>query len=189
MNKAEPNLSLGNNLTDKQLLEGCLNGNRMAQTALYRQYRRQLFGVCMRYAKSREEAEDMLQEGFVKIYSDLYQYRPTGALGAWMRRVVVNVALQHIRRRKNLFPNVDLEKVAHTYQTDDEVFSKFREKALVNMVQQLPDGYRAVFNLYVVEGYSHQEIGEQLNISASTSKSQLSRAKATLRQMLEKQLA
>jgi len=165
-----------------------LKGSRKHQKQLYLKYKSQLFGVCLRYAKSRQEAEDMLQDGFVKIYSDLYQYRPIGPLGGWMRKVVVNVALQHIRRRKKLFPIIDLNQVADQYETDDVVFSNFRTKALVGMIQQLPDGYRAVFNLYVIEGYSHKEIAKQLGVSEATSKSQLSRAKATLRKMLEKSI-
>ncbi len=174
---------------DQILLQGCLKGNRNAQNQLYQKYKGQMFGLCLRYAKNRDEAEDLLQEGFIKIFIDLYQYRPIGALGAWMRRVIINVALQHIRKRKNLFSDVELDKVAHLYTTQDEIFSQFRTKVLVKMIQQLPDGYRIVFNMYVIEGFSHQEIAEKLNITASTSKSQLSRAKATLRQLLEQQIA
>lgn len=145
-----------------------------------------LFGVCLRYAKDREEAKDLLQEGFIQIYKDLYQYQPTGALGAWMRKVVVNVALQHIRKQKRLFPTVALSEAAASVEVEDELFSNFREQALIQLIQQLPDGYRAVFNLYVIEGYSHKEIADQLGIAEASSKSQLSRAKQALRKMLEK---
>ncbi len=175
---------------DDILLKGCLKGNRKAQNQLYQKYKRLMFGICLRYARNREEAEDILQDGFVKIYSDLYQYRPTGALGAWMRRVMVNTALMHIRKRKKLFVDADMQQIANTYTNDDgnDIFSQFRAKALVLMIQQLPDGYRAVFNLYVIEGYSHQEIAEQLGISVNTSKSQLSRAKGVLRKLLEQEI-
>lgn len=173
---------------EHNLIQGCLKGDKRAQKELYQTYKSSMYGICLRYAKNREEAKDMLQDGFVKIYSNLYQYKPIGPLGGWMRRVMVNVCLQHIRRRKDLFSNTDIDKVAHLYQAQEEVFTQFREKALVQMIQQLPEGYRAVFNLYVIEGYSHKEIAQQLGISESTSKSQLSRAKATLRQLLEKQI-
>ncbi len=147
-----------------------------------------LFGVCLRYAQNWQEAEDLLQEGMIVIYRDLYQYRPTGALGAWLRRVMVNVCLQHIRKRHRIVRTTSLEKYGEKLETDEDLFSQFRAKALVKMIQQLPPGYRLVFNLYVIEGHSHQEIADQLGISINTSKSQLSRAKATLRKMLEKAL-
>ena len=170
---------------DQHIIKGCKKGDRRSQEALYHKYKGVLFGVCLRYAKNTAEAEDLLQDGFIQIFKDLYQYQPTGALGAWMRKVVVNVALQHIRRTKNLFPVVDIENIADSYESEEDLFSSFREKALVEMIQQLPDGYRAVFNMYVLEGYSHKEIAEQLGITIATSKSQLSRAKSTLRKLLE----
>lgn len=173
-------------LTEDKLIKACQNGNRNAQNQLYLQYKNRLFGVCLRYSKSREEAEDFLQDGFIKIYSDLYQYRPIGSFYGWMRKVMVNICLQHIRKRKDLFSTADIADVAHLHRVDDNVFSEFRHKALLDMVQKLPDGYRTIFNLYAIEGYSHKEIGEQLGLSTATSKSQYSRAKATLRQMLEK---
>ena len=175
-------------VSDEKLLKGCLQGNRTAQKQLYMKYKASMFGVCLRYAKNQAEAEDFLQEGFIKIFGDLYQYKPIGPLGGWMRRVVVNVALQHIRRRKDLFADVNIDDVAYNYSADEEVFSNFRMKALLEMIQKLPEGYRAVFNMYVMEGFSHKEIAKQLNITVNTSKSQLSRAKSTLRQMLEQQL-
>ena len=145
-----------------------------------------LFGVCMRYASGWHEAEDFLQDGLIQIFKDLYQYKPTGELGAWMRRVMVNICLQHLRKKKNLFEIVEVESVANSFEADDQLFAKYREEALVNMIQQLPEGYRAVFNLYVMEEYSHKEIAGQLKISESASRSQLTRAKAMLRKMLEK---
>ena len=173
---------------DQIIIQGCLKGNRQAQSDLYQKYKSMLFGVCLRYASNHEEAEDILQDGFIAIYRDLYQYRPVGALGAWLRKVMVNTALQHLRKKKKMFSQVSLEKVYHLEDRDTDIFGQFRAKALVGMLQQLPDGYRTVFNMYVVEGYSHKEIAEQLNISESTSKSQLSRAKASLREKLEKEI-
>ncbi len=173
----------------QRLIEACIRGDRSAQNQLYNEHKYKMMGVCLRYAKNRAEAEDILQDGFFKVFCDLKQFSGTGPLGAWIRRVIVNTALMHVRKHKNkLFPSIELEKVEYTQASDEDLFSRFRMQALVKMIQQLPDGYRMVFNMYVIEGYSHKEIAEQLNISESTSKSQLSRAKMTLRGMLEKQL-
>ncbi len=174
----------------KRLIQACINGDRAAQNQLYQQHKYKMMGVCLRYAKDRAEAEDILQEGFFKVFCDLKQFSGKGPLGAWIRRVVVNTALMHIRKHKNkLFPVVELDKIAYSHASNEDLFSSFRAKALMQMIQQLPDGYRVVFNMYVIEGYSHKEIAKQLGVSESTSKSQLSRAKMTLRQMLEQQLA
>ncbi|MGB1242879.1 MAG: RNA polymerase sigma factor [Chitinophagales bacterium] len=180
-------------MTDKvhqrQLIKACMRGDRTAQNQLYKEHKYKMMGVCLRYAKDRAEAEDILQDGFFKVFCDLKQFSGTGPLGAWIRRVMVNTALMHVRKNKNkLFPSVELEKVEHKQASEEDLFSRFRMQALVQMIQRLPDGYRMVFNMYVIEGYSHKEIAKQLDISESTSKSQLSRAKMTLRQMLEKQL-
>lgn len=173
---------------ERHIIKGCKKGDRKAQNQLYQTYKNMLFGVCLRYGANFQEAEDLLQEGFVKIYSDLYQYRPTGALGAWMRKVMVNVCLMHLRKRKTFFSNIEIEQIAETYESNDDNFENYRAEALIQMIQKLPEGYRAVFNLYVIDGYNHKEIGEILNISEGTSRSQFSRAKALLRNMLEKQL-
>jgi RNA polymerase sigma-70 factor (ECF subfamily) len=174
--------------SDSKLIKGCEKGNRKAQNQLYQKYKATLFGICLRYANSREEAEDMLQEGFIKIFSDLYQYKPTGPLGGWMRRVVINVALQHIRKNKKFRIFENHAQIVAAYDPDLEIFKSNREEAILKIVQQLPDGYRIIFNLYVIEEFSHREIAEKLGISVSTSKSQYSRARAALRAMLEKNI-
>ena len=130
----------------------------------------------------------MLQEGFIKIFSDLYQYQPTGPLGGWMRKVVVNVALQHIRKNKKLRIFESREEIIASYEPDLEIFKNNREEAILKIVQQLPEGYRIIFNLFVIEEFSHREIAEKLGITVSTSKSQYSRARAALRTMLEKNI-
>ncbi len=175
-------------LDNNQLIRKCLAGNPSAQKALYEAYKVPLFRVCLRYANDRAEAEDMLQDGFIKIFQDLKNYRGTGAFGGWMRKLMVNVALQHLRKKKRLFPPIDLQEVHEQFQTDEDIHAEINAKALTQLVQQLPPGYRAVFNLYVIEGYSHKEIAEQLGITLSTSKSQLFKAKATLRGILEKMI-
>ena len=172
--------------SDTELIKGCMKGDRQAQNRLYQKYKAILFGICLRYGNSREEAEDMLQEGFIKIFSDLYQYQPTGPLGGWMRKVVINVALQHIRKNKKFRIFENHEQIVAVYEPDLKIFKNNREEAILKIVQQLPDGYRIIFNLYVIEEFSHKEIAEKLGISVSTSKSQYSRARAALRTMLVK---
>ncbi|MEZ4887887.1 MAG: RNA polymerase sigma factor [Chitinophagales bacterium] len=176
-------------MTESQLITACKNGDPAAQKQLYENYKSKMMGVCLRYAQTRTEAHDIFQEGFIQIFRDIHQYQPIGPFGGWMRRVIVNTALKHIRREKrNLFTHIDTSEIEDSYQTNENIFSTFREKALLKMVQQLPDGYRMVFNLYVIEGYSHKEIAEQLEISQSTSKTQLRKAKIALRKMIEKEI-
>ncbi|MBI5916771.1 MAG: RNA polymerase sigma factor [Bacteroidetes bacterium] len=174
---------------DKKLIEACLRGDSESQAALYHRYKAVLFGVCLRYAADREEARDWLQDGFVKIFDDLHQYQPTAPLGAWMRRVVVNTALMHLRQRRLFFKNLEMEDTSHL--SDEPEAAPFNEdlaKTLLRMVQQLPDGYRTVFNLHVLDGYTHLEIAGLLGIGEGASKSQLSRAKAMLRALLKKSI-
>ena len=173
---------------EQQLIRACLRDDPQAQRQLYEQYKVPLFRLCLRYAGHRQEAEDFLQEGFLKAFSDLHQYRGEGMLGAWLRKVVLNVILQQLRRQKQLFSIVSIEEAENLPDTGDDIFSRMRARALLNLIQQLPPGYRTVFNLYVIEGYNHKETGELLGISENTSKSQLSKAKALLRKMLEKSM-
>ncbi len=171
-------------ISEKNLLTECLKGNPDAQKALYEKYKVPLFRVCLRYAKDRPEAEDMLQDGFVKIFTDLHQYNGNGAFGGWLRRVVVNVALQHIRKYKKFENTVELDQLPEVPYTNEIATSNLNAQALTKMIQQLPTGYRTVFNLYVVEGYTHQEIAELIGVNINTSKSQLSKAKASLRALI-----
>lgn len=173
---------------ETKILKGCQKGEKMAQRQFYDLFKKLVFSIVMRYAKDVPEAEDIMQDAFVKLYRDLYQYQPTNALGAWVRRVTVNTALMHVRKKRMLFSDVEQHNFAEKIQSNDDVLSTIGAKEIMKMVQQLPDGYRIVFNLYVVEGYSHKEIAAQLNISVNTSKSQLSRAKKMLRCVLEKVL-
>lgn len=144
--------------------------------------------MSMRYAKDVPEAEDFMQDAFVALYRDLYQYKPTGALGAWVRRVAVNSALQQLRKKRMVFADVAWGRLAEEANYSSTVVDDLNTQAIMKMVQDLPDGYRVVFNMYVVEGYSHKEIGQQLGITENTSKSQLSRAKKALRKLLEQSL-
>ena len=176
------------NSSEKNIIQGCEKGDRLAQQQLYEKYKAMLFGVCLRYAHNRMEAEDFLQEGFIRIYRDLYQYQPEKALGAWLRRVMVNCCLRQLEKQKKLFSEVDWDKIGGSYEMEVEEVNENREQQLIKMIQQLPPGYRAVFNMYVIEGYTHQEIGEYLKISSNTSKSQLSRAKRLLKNLFKKKV-
>ncbi len=173
-------------MTEKELIKGCKNGVADAQKELYRIHSPKLFGVCLRYASCYQEAEDYLQEGFIRIYKNMYQYKEMGSFKGWLHRVMVNVALEHIRKHKKRQHRLDLDEVVNLSIETEDIYDNFGARDIMSMVQKLPEGYRAVFNLYVVEGYSHREIGELLEISENTSKSQLSRAKAALRKLLEK---
>lgn len=148
-----------------------------------------MFVLCQRYASGREEAEDLLQEGFIKVFKCLDQYRGEGPLGAWVRKVILNVALQHIRNQKNIFVPLEDREIEFflqkAYATPD---TSSTEGELIKLMQYLPPGFRTVLNLYVLEGYTHQQIAEELNISVGTSKSQLNRAKAYYRKLLEQKL-
>ncbi len=159
-------------------------GNPVAQRYLYEQYKIPLFTVCLRYSRDRSEAEDILQEGFIKIFKDLNQYEGKGAIGAWMRKVMVNTALQYIRKWKKDWKHVDSQDYKEAFQTSEIAFQNLGLEEITHMIQQLPNGYKVVFNLYVVEGYSHKEIGVLLGINENTSKSQLFKAKAALKKQI-----
>jgi RNA polymerase sigma factor (sigma-70 family) len=172
-------------MSEDQIIAGCLSGNRDCQRKLYEAYKVPMFRICLRYANDKMEAEDMLQDGFIRIFTDLQQFSGTGAFGGWLRRVMVNACLMHIRKNKKFQYDVSLEVVADTHRTEEDIYSRLGAETLTQLIRELPTGYRVVFNLFVVEGYTHQEIAEQLNINVNTSKSQLSKAKASLRRKLE----
>jgi RNA polymerase sigma factor (sigma-70 family) len=173
----------GNNEEDR-MVKGCVKGQPQHQEALYNKYYRKMFGVCLRYAPDRETAEDILQDSFVKVFKNIGSYEGKGSLEGWIRRVVVNTALELLRKKASMYPVVDLEQAV---QTDGgwDIVSTLSEQEILKMVQALPVGYRTVFNLYAIEGYSHKEIAEQLNISEGTSKSQLARARQTLQENIQ----
>lgn len=174
-----------------EILEGCRRGERIAQRRLYEKYKGRLFALCLRYADNRQDAEDMLQEGFVQVFKDLHQYRMLGSFEGWMRKVVLNVALQHIRRQRRDPQTGALEhweNVDYVEEVDENFFTEDMIKTVFHFLQKMPHGFRTVLNLYVLEGFSHEQIAQTLGISVGTSKSQLSRAKAYLKKMLEKSL-
>ena len=169
---------------ETELIERCRAGNGQAQRQLYERYAGRLFGLCCRYIKDRMEAEDVLVTGFTKILSKLDQYKGDGSFEGWMKRVIINEALSHLRRSRNMHLETDLEW-AHAEPDYQRLHDVLEAEDLLQLVAELPHGYRMVFNLYAIEGYNHQEIGAMLGISENTSKSQLSRARAMLIKQLE----
>ena len=171
--------------TEQHIIEACRKGDRKAQNLLFEKYQGILFGVCLRYAANEAEAEDMFQEGMLTIFQNLYQYRPIGSFKGWLKKVMVNCCLQVLRSKKNIFTVTLMDQQLNAVEESSAYENPITEEMLLKFIQQLPIGYRTVFNLYVIEGYTHQEIGQYLNISANTSKSQLSRAKKLLRSLIE----
>lgn len=165
------------------MIEGCINGKRSSQKALYDCYASKMLGVCMRYAKDRAEAEDMLQEGFIKVFQNIARFKHEGSFEGWIRRIMVFTAINFFKHRSRKFKE-DLDTVGYDAGFDDGVIEKISAKEIIALVQQLPEGYRVVFNLYAVEGYTHKEIADMLNIAVGTSKSQYARARSAMQQML-----
>lgn len=165
----------------EQLIEGCANGKRQSQNQLYNLLMPKMFVVCLRYAKNREEAEEILQEGFVRVFEFIHQYKFNGSFEGWVRRIMVNCALQKFRSKKQLHAVVNIDTtVIEQIGNEADIISQLGTKELLRMVQQLSPAYRTVFNLYVMEGMKHREIAEQLGISEGTSKSNLSDARSIL---------
>jgi len=167
---------------DEELIEGCRRQDRQAQKRLYDQYSSKLYALCCRYIKDKMEAEDVLITAFTKILNRIDQYTGEGNFEGWMRKVVVNDALSYLRKNKNMYLETDI--AAADYEPDEKLEDQLEAEDLLKMIESLPTGYRIVFNLYAIEGYSHKEIGEQLGISENTSKSQLSRARVALQKCL-----
>ena len=180
------NKQIGFMLNEKELLEGCAKGDRAAQKALYERYCRKMMVICQRYAKTTAEAEDILQEGFVKVFGAIKSFRGESALGTWITRIMINTALNSQRQKLYMLPMVDLTEVSLP-EREEVILAQFHLEELVAIIQSLPDGCRVVFNLFAIEGYGHKEIAKMMNISEGTSKSQYNRAKSLLRTKLEAQ--
>lgn len=174
-------------ISDEVLVKECMGGNRQYQEMLYKKFCWKMMGVCMRYSKNHEEAEDFLQEGFVKVFTHLGSFKAKGSLEGWVRRVIVNTILDGMRKKSLMFKVVDIEEAGNEAGVDD-LLSEISVHDLVEMIQELAPGYRTVFNLFVVEGYSHKEISARLGISEGTSKSQFAMARKVLREKIDRQV-
>jgi len=176
-------------VTEVDLINRCINKDRRMQELLYNRYAPKMYAICLRYCKDEEDARDVLQDGFVKVFRGLQNYRGDGSFEGWIKRIFANTAIEHYRRteRKNITvvepQDVELEDSAW------DALDNLAEKDIIKMLQELSTGYRLVFNMHVIEGYSHKDIGEILGSSEGTSKSQLARAKAMLKQMVEERLS
>ncbi len=168
---------------DEELIEGCRRQNRQAQKRLYEQYSSKFYALCCRYVKDKMEAEDVLITAFTKILDKIDQYTGEGNFEGWMRRVMVNEALSYLRKHKNMYLETTIE--AANYEPDyNKLENQLEADDLMKLIETLPSGYKIVFNMYAIDGYSHKEIAEQLGITESTSKSQLSRARTALQKSL-----
>ena len=172
-------------LTEQELIDGCRNGSRSCQKALYERYCRKMMVVCLRYSKTTAEAEDILQEGFVKVFHGLKNFRQESKLETWITRIMVNTALNQQRRKLYLYPMVDVEEL--DLPEEEMSLSGIHFSQLLQMIQSLPQGCQIVFNLFAIEGYNHKEIAQTLGISEGTSKSQYARARSLLQQKLLKE--
>jgi RNA polymerase sigma factor (sigma-70 family) len=175
------------NIPESDLIRACIAGNRAMQEELYRRFAPKMYAVCMRYANNADDAQDLLQEGFIKVYRNLEKFRAEGSFEGWVRRVFVNTSIEHFRRKNTLYSITEKEENV-IEDSDITALDNLAEKDIIALVQELSPGYRTVFNMYVIEGYSHKEIGKILGISEGTSKSQLARAKAILQKKVQERL-
>ena len=168
---------------EEELIKGCINEDKACQYELYKLYAGKMMVVCLRYARNTQEAEDILQEGFVKVYDNISRFRFTGSFEGWIRRIMVNTALKNFRRSS--FKNEQVG-IAEDYDMPEEahIIDRLGEKDLLGMIESLPEGYRVVFNLYAIEGFSHKEIADLLGINEGTSRSQLVKARKLLQKKI-----
>lgn len=171
-------------MNTERLIEGCKKNDRKAQEQLYRLLASKMLGVCLRYASSSFDAEEMLQAGFIKVFTHMHQYTGAGSFEGWVRRIMVNTAIEYCRKDIKMERIEQLGEQEHLYSGSVEI-NYLEAKDLMNMVQELAPGYRVIFNMYAIEGFSHKEIAETLNITESSSKSQLSRARVRLQEKIK----
>jgi RNA polymerase sigma factor (sigma-70 family) len=178
-------MKLANVYTLDELLEGCKAGDRKMQELLYKQTSGKMLAICMRYAKDRMEAEDVLQIAYIKIFQKINDFKNEGSFEGWMRRIVVNAAIESYRKNIRSLNIVEIDEAYEQPSTGFD-FGTLGMQDLMKCIQKLADGYRMIFNMYVIEGYTHKEIADTLDISESASKSQLSRARAILKEEIKK---
>ncbi|MEM9053042.1 MAG: sigma-70 family RNA polymerase sigma factor [Bacteroidota bacterium] len=183
-----------NEVDDQQLAKACIEGNSKAQALLYERHSGQMMALCLRYGSDYEEAQDMFQDGFIKVFNKLDRYDGKGPLGAWIRRTIANNALDYIRKSKRELRNASIFEEDYKAVADGEIQPMDEEEPMVSadklteLINSMPAGYRTVFNLYAVEEYTHKEIAEQLGITESTSKTQYRKAKAYMRKLISEEL-
>src|SRR6476619_730320 len=171
-------------MTEESILKGCLKNDAVAQRELYQRYSPKMLSVCYRFAHNREDAEDMLQEGFIKVFSQIHTFQNKGAFEGWVRRIMVHTCINNLKKNKKFNESVDIIHATSMQVREESVPSIVQAKQVVECIRILPIGYRTVLNLYAIEGYSHREIGTMLDIEESTSRSQYTRAKQMLEEIL-----
>ena len=169
-----------------EIIEACVKGDRHAQRSLYDIFSKKMFVVCLRYTKSQQEAEDILQDSFIKVFKNLKGYRGDSRLDYWIKRIFVNTALNSQRKKLYMYPMVDIEDVKSDFDLN-KTLAAFGLEELLNMIKELPTGCQAVFNMFAIEGFSHKEIAKMLDVSEGTSKSQFSRARKLLKEKIAKE--
>lgn len=170
---------------EEQLIQKCLRNEPKAQKQFYKAFAAKMYGICLRFVKNEMEADDLLQEGFIKVFENLKNFRNEGSIEGWVRRIIVNTAINYIKKNVVFHQEVDIENIGEFEIIEDSAISKLSMEDLLKMIQDLPDGKRMVFNLYTFEGYAHHEIAEIMGISVNTSKSQLAKAKKILQEKLK----
>ncbi len=173
--------------SERQLIERVLQKDPKAQEAMYRHFASKMYGLCLRFARNSMEAEDILQEGFIKVFTYLKDYRYEGSFEGWVRKTFVNTAINFYRRKSKELVEVSIEQSEISIPSQSTIIENMSADELLALIQKLPEGYRLVFNLSVVEGYTHKEIASLLGISENTSKSQLSRARNALQLKIQQQ--
>ena len=170
--------------SEAEIINGCLAGNSSSQRMLYKHFAGKMLLVCMRYITNKDEAEDVLQEGFMLVFQKLSQFKAEGSFEGWIRKIMVNKSIEHLRKSSFIHPMVNIEETENDFISADDIISSISSKELLNIIQELPPACRIVFNLYVFEGLKHREIAGQLGISEGTSKSNLSDARAILKKKI-----
>lgn len=173
-------------MTEEQIIAGCLQNDAAAQRELYHRYSPKMLSVCYRFAQSREDAEDMLQEGFIKVFTQVHTFQNKGAFEGWIRRIIVHTCINFLKKYKKFSESVDLDHAGFIQVKEETVPSIMQAKQVSECIRLLPIGYRTVLNLYAIEGFSHREIAGMLDIEESTSRSQYTRAKTMLENVLIK---
>jgi len=171
-------------MDDSTLVKNCINGDQKAQRMLFEKFAPKMLGVCLRYANSKEQAEDVLQDGFIKVFLKLNLYNG-GSLEGWVRRIIVNTSLDQIRKEKKFINNVAMDVVDYKIELNSHILENIHANDLLVLINEMPQGYRTVFNMFAIEGFSHKEIAKELGVTENTSKSQYSRAKLFLQNRMK----
>lgn len=172
-------------VSEFEIIKGCKAGKHKSQRCLYERYSKKMLGVCLRYCHSKEDAEDVLQEGFIKVFSNIDTFKEEGSFEGWIRRIMINTALNNYQSNLKRYYQADISEELEIVADNPDAFARLSATELLTLVQSMPLGYRMVFNMFAIEGYSHKEIGDMLDISENTSKSQLSRARVYLQKKIE----